>query len=396
LAQLIPAHADLQRVAVLAPLSWSYAREAVLGVSRFARAFARWSIRVEDATVDAAERVVRLRPDGVVAHLSGDAMRRVLSAAGIPLVNTSGVLPGDGTPRVVPDNRAVGRLAAEHLLGRGFRRLAWTGLRQAVYAQERKAGFVDAAVVAGVEVTQAPITFWHDAESDAAAAAEQQTIFRRWCDALLGPTGLFVSNDELAVRFTDGCLRCGVRVPDDLAILGADDDEVLCETSYPPLSSVQVPAEQVGYEAARVLAALIDGRPAPPGPVLVPPAAVRTRQSTDVLAVADAEVAAALRHIRQHAEAGVDIDAMVDAMPISRRALEIRFKRHVGHTILEEVHRRRLDRAKRLLAETDLSVLEVAVRCGYTETQRLSEAFRRYEGESPTGYRRRLRLDDAT
>jgi LacI family transcriptional regulator len=190
---------------------------------------------------------------------------------------------------------------------------------------------------------------------------------------------------------SEACHAVGLEIPDQIAVLGVDNDELLCTLSRPPLSSVDIAADRVGYQAAEMLDRLMAGQSDAAVDVLLPPGEVVERQSTNVLQVADADIAMALRFIRNNAHRPLHIDDVTHHVVMPRRTLQRRFREAIGHSFSQEVERCRLELAKRLLAETDLPVPQVARRCGYRDRERLWGAFRRLAGSSPFEYRRQFR-----
>jgi LacI family transcriptional regulator len=188
------------------------------------------------------------------------------------------------------------------------------------------------------------------------------------------------------------CRQLRLRVPEDIALLGVDNDELECLLANPPLSSIANPAEQIGYTAAQLLDQLMSGRRPRKQTIWIPPGDVVVRQSTDIVAFGDADVAAALQFIRDHLAEDITVAAIARHVSISRRGLERRFRHHLGRTMLQEIQRARVERVRRLLAETDLPMLLVARRSGFATSQRLAVVFRQVCGDSPTAFRQRTRL----
>jgi LacI family transcriptional regulator len=279
-------------------------------------------------------------------------------------------------PMILNDNVAVGRMAAQHLADRGFRRLAYYGVRGERWSELRLRG-VEAVAKARVPV-HAPRGKWE---------ASQERL-KRWLLGLPRPLGLVAANDIHGLRALDACRRAGLAVPEQVAVVGADDDAELCELSDPPLSSVTFNPERVGYEAAALLDRLMAKRPAPRGPLRVPPLGVSTRQSTDILAIDDAHVAKAIHYIRRHAFEGITVEDVLEGVPLSRRALEHRFRRRLGRTPKEEIQRLRFDEAKNLLASTDLPLARISERLGFHQPAYLSAVFKKETGKTPARYRR--------
>jgi len=203
--------------------------------------------------------------------------------------------------------------------------------------------------------------------------------------------GLFASHDSQGVQLSEYCRHLGLRVPDEVAIVGADDDDLLCDLARPSLSSIALPGERIGHEAARMLEQLMAHERLAARQVVLPPVRLVVRASSDMQALPDADVAAAVRYIRDHAHQPIDVRDLLAAVPVSRRSLERRFRRHLDRGIWEEIRRSHLERAKTLLADTDLPMSVVAQRSGFSDSRQLSIAFRQATGGTPTEFRRRHR-----
>jgi LacI family transcriptional regulator len=285
-------------------------------------------------------------------------------------------------PMILNDNLAVGRMAAQHLADRGFRHLAYYGVRGERWSELRLQGVESAAKAAKATLAVHP--------SGGKWEASQERL-KRWILGLPRPLGLVAANDIHGLRALDACRRAGRAVPEEVAVVGADDDAELCELSDPPLSSVTFNPERVGYEAAALLDGLMSRRSRPGRPLLVPPLGVSTRQSTDILAIDDPDVAKAIHYIRRHAFEGITVEDVLREAPLSRRALEHRFRRRLGRTPKEEIQRLRFDQAKNLLASTELPLARISERLGFHQPAYLSAVFKRETGMTPAAYRNRAR-----
>jgi LacI family transcriptional regulator len=222
----------------------------------------------------------------------------------------------------------------------------------------------------------------NDAEVDAIAA---------WLATLPKPVAVFSCYDNRGQQVLEACRRASLPVPEEIAVLGVDNDEVLCVLSPPPLSSIILNSRRVGWEAAALLALMMQGETFPPAPQLVPPVGIVTRQSSDILAVGDAKIAAALRYIREHACERIRVSDVLRACPMARRVLEARFRQFIGRTPRQEILRVQLNRVKELLVGTDLPVWEIAERTGF-EPEYLSVVFKQENDLAPSEYRRRFGL----
>jgi LacI family transcriptional regulator len=227
-----------------------------------------------------------------------------------------------------------------------------------------------------------------DALTPKGAPLISPTEIRRWLTSLPRPLGLFAGCDMWGRTLLRFCTEFGLQVPDDVALIGVDDDEVICETAFPTLSSVRVPWRRVGLEAAHLLHQLLEGGP-PPSTVRVPPTGVHARRSSDGIAVTDPDVAAALRFIHANAHRRVSVPEILRHVPVGRHTLQRGFRRVLGRTILAEVRRVRVAAARQLLVSTSLSVEEIASLSGFPSADKFGKAFRAETGVTPSAYRLR-------
>jgi LacI family transcriptional regulator len=377
------------RIALVFSYGLAYCRGILRGVRDYARTRQNWTFTPIDPE-SATPRFLRsLAPAGVIAHIYNDALARVLTRLGRPLVNVCGVLPDLPVPRVGLDDDAIGSAAAGHLLDRGLRHFAFVGHPHHAYSARREDGFNSTLSARGFNVHA-----YHDASSPFDPRGRLWALddrVCRWLVALPRPLGMFTCNDLWGVQICELCRQAGLRVPEDVAILGVDNDDLLCDLARPSLSSVMVPAAAVGHGAAALLDRLLHRGRAPKHPLLLPPTGVATRQSSDILAIQDPDVAAAVRVIRDHAHEPLHTRDVLDVVAVSRRSLERRFRRALGRGIGQEIRRCHVERARTLLATTDLPMPDVARLAGFGEGKQLSVVFRRETGSTPTGYRRATR-----
>lgn len=310
-----------------------------------------------------------------------------------PVVNLAAIVARTGLPSVLPDNRAIGRLAAEHLLARGLERIGFCGFVGHGYSDQRLAGAEQLARRRGVTVQVYPqAEHSHPHKGSADFHDLERSNLMAWLEALPKPIGVICANDMRARHVLAACQWTGIAVPEQVAIIGVDGDEVLCETAVPALSSVAIDFEQLGHEAAALLDRLMRGERAPRRPILLPPIGVIARQSSDILAIGDPDLAQALRFIRENAaDDELTVDRVLAEVPLSRRSLERRFRQVLGRTPQAEITRIRVERARRLLARSDLPMPHVAARSGFRSAARLSVVFHRETGQTPTAYRRHHR-----
>ena len=305
------------------------------------------------------------------------------------MVNVSIVLPGMRFPRVGVDNAMVGRQAAAHFLERGLVNFGFIGPAEHQYSIERGGQFRLALLEAGYKVS-----FYHTpAEVPFDPHCQFWDLGRgvhRWLRALPKPVGVFVPADDWGLQASEACRQAGMRIPEDVALIGVDNDDLNCQLSRPRQSSVIVPSERIGYEAAALLDRLLAGNRPPAEPILLPSLGVVSRRSTDFLAIEDQEVASAMRFIREHAHEPLQVDDVVRVISLSRRMLEIRFQKSIGWGISKEIQRAHLELARRLLTRTKLPVSTVAIKAGFSDNRQLDVVFRKELGQSPSEYRRHI------
>jgi LacI family transcriptional regulator len=379
------------RIGLVFGYSLSYYRDIVRGVRAFAESRPRWSFTPIAPEPEAVEAIRPLEHDGLIAHVFTRDLADALSRLGKPVVNVSGVLPDLAMPRVMADHEQVGRLAAEHFVDRGLRHFGFFGYTAHAFSVGREAGFREEIGRAGFRV--------ESYLSDDLLRPEPTGLWRwddglqLWLAGLPRPVGVLASHDIQGVQLSEACRRAGLRVPDEVALLGVDDDDLFCEVARPTLSSVALPGERIGFEAARMLEGLLTrrGKTLLSRAVLLPSPGVMTRQSSDVLAIDDPDVASAVRFIRAHAVGPMSVADVLEAVAVSRRSLERRFQSILGRGLGEEIRRVRLEKAKGLLSGTEMPIGQVARNSGFSETKHLSTVFHREAGVTPTEFRRRSR-----
>lgn len=379
-----------RRVAVLMELDVGFSRAVLAGIQAYAIRQGDWILHCAAPDARILPSLRQWKPDGIIAQLAQAGLARSLSRWGRPMVDVACMLPWLKYPVVDVDHRAVGRLAAEHFLDRGFVQFGFFGNGQAVYCREREAGFRQRLQQAGHSVSACHITYLPRLPLSASWTKVDQRA-RRWLRQLARPVAILASNDQPARDLADICYRLGLRVPEEVAILGVDNDELECRLASPPLSSIAVPAEQIGSEAARMLDCWIGGQSPPSSRLLLPPSGVVARQSTDTLACADPVVRAALQFIREHAGQRIGVETIVRRAGAGRRELERKFRNVLGRSILQELRRVRLDKAKQLLATTDASMPAIAQQCGFSNAQRFCVVFHQVLGSAPSAFRRQSR-----
>lgn len=388
-----------KRIALLIESSRAYGRGLLRGISSYVRMHHNWSIDLQSRSPEDPPPpwLANWDGDGIIARVESREMERAISAVGVPAIDVRGAFDL-GMPLVETDEHSTCRIAFEHLTRRGFRQLAFCGFEGANYSERRQRYFAQLAHSAGLTLHQfaTPLPMRPSREELTLSIREQlailfdDTMFD-WLRALPRPVGLLACNDVRGQQVLNACRELDIAVPEEIAVLGVDNDSLHCELSDPPLSSVVLNSERIGRVAARLLDRIIDHCEQPPPKTFIDAVRVETRLSTDITAIADRAVAAAARFIRMHACRGITIDEVAAEAHLSRRQLERRFRDSYGRSLHDEITRVRLQRVKDLLRETDLPLKRIAELTGYDYPEYLGAVFRKCEHTTPSAYRRAQR-----
>lgn len=373
-------------VALLIETSNAYARGLLEGIVSYVRAHDPWSIYLPEQGRGAAPPswLARWRGDGIIARIETEEIAEAVRRVGVPVIDVSAARFVPSVPWVETDDEAVARLAAEHLLERGFRHLAFCGELRFNWSKWRGEHFLRCVRAAGFDchVYQAAVPKRRGRSWD-----EEHQALIDWVRTLPRPVGVFACYDIKAQQLLDACRDASVMVPEELAVLGVDNDYLLCSLASPPLSSVILDAPRAGYLAASLLEELLAGGSVAAEGHFLAPLGVLARQSTDVLALEDRDIVAALRLIREHACDGLNVAELLREVPLSRRVMEARFRKAIGRTPHEEILRVKMARAQQLLLGTNLNLPDIAQRVGFPHAEYLSVAFKREVGQSPREFR---------
>ena len=383
-----------RRVAIMLELNWPYKRHTSVfaGTQRYA-AEQGWESIVDEYAYDTlpSRRTKSMPYDGIVARAT-KALAERATPIRIPVVNVWRSSPVQNLlPNVFPDYQTAGRLRADHLLSRGLRNFATLGCRRdhahdletAEFRRSvEEAGFQCAAAAVSLDYAKT-LTHWRKTE---------QSI-DDWMDQWSLPIGVYIGGDSIGRIVVQKCRERGWRVPEDVAVVAGRNEETLCEHPRPSMTSVEMGYERVGYEAARLLHQLMDGKKPPSEPILLLPQGLVVRESTDFFAVEDELVAAALEFISQNSHRRIGQDDVSRAVNAETRTLQLRFRKVLDRPIATEIRRVRLERAKRELTQSDRTLAAIAHDVGFGEAMRMYEVFRRELGTTPSDYRKQRQLN---
>ncbi len=383
----------MYHVALLVETSREYARGLLRGIARYHQEVGPWSIFFEPHGLhDPPPAWLKSwKGDGILARIDDQRMCDAILETGIPAVDLRGALQDIPLPFIGVDNRPVSKLAFEHLLDCGLRNFAFCGTPQGENPNQdlRRDYFKERVEQAGYECS---VFLGKGRKTRSQSWETQQQHIVEWLKELPKPVGIMTCHDDRGHEVLDACRRADLVVPDEVAVIGVDNDTYLCNLSTPPLSSIDVNSSRIGYEAAKVLHHAMGGENTAPGAELLgPPRGIAARQSTDMLSVEDEDVASAIRYIREHAVEGIQVRDVLKRANRSPSTLERRIKKLLGRTIKAEITRVRLSRAKLLLCETELPISKIALRTGFSEPKYFCDVFRKNEDMTASAYRNKFR-----
>ncbi len=363
-------------------------REIMEGISFYVRSL-RDPWQVHCVTTPEIPDGIANSPDGLLCILTRrqTEMLDCVQRSPVVAVNMLRDLTPD-LPSVLSDHAAIGRRAAEYFLARGFRRMAFVGVHRD-WADQRRDGFVKCLAAQGIvpEILSFPMA---DLDLNALAKPGALRNVKRWLASVTFPAAIFAGADFISRALLDACRQERVRVPDDLALLGVDDDAAICELSQVPLSSIPQNLARIGFESARRLDGLMTRPRKAASRLLIPPREIVVRRSSDIIAVEDPHVAAALKFIHQADLRHLSIKTLLQSVHVSRQFLDRCFKHTLGQTLSERIRIRRLEEARRRLLQTRLPIHRIARAVGFSQSENLTRFFRSWTGLPPSEYRKRL------
>ena len=376
------------KVAILVDCSSGWGRRLIRGSANYGLKAGNWQLLAEEKGRDEA---LHLPPgwqgDGIIARVSDTKLYNELIATGKPIINISGIRLKDvDLPRVSTDYNASAELALQHFQERGFRNLAYCGQTNRAYKERHRQAFLQAAAARALDCHM----FNSKRPARSCTWEAERAELLRWLEALPKPVGIFTWGTHRGRDLIHICNESNISVPEEVAVLAGDDDDLLCEVCDPPMSGMITPAEQIGHEAAKMLDALMNDQPLEPKSKLLPPPDVHTRLSTDTLAISAPALSQAIRFIREHIREPIQVSDIADEVQLTRRSLERLFTSVIGHSPAKEISNARLKCAKKLLRETALSVADVAAKSGYRSSEYMNKILQKETGHTPLKYRAKI------
>jgi LacI family transcriptional regulator len=396
ISRSIGGYSALPKVLVVVNTSFGDSEALLNGIARFQRDNGDWDMFVDfEGRAEADSDWFSGQPwRGVISRTTSQLLVDRCAARKIPLVDLNDSTPFAGVPKIRPDNIAIGHLAAEDLYSRGFRHLYYCGYSNQNWALERRDGFFEALYLLGCRPQEFSLPVGAGANAAENAAIIDQIA--GWLKTLPRPAGIMAAHDMRGRQILDASQQLGINVPEELAVIGVNNDEVRCEFAFPTLTSVAVNHQRAGYLAAEQLTRLMTGTGAPVHDIRIEPVRIVTRNSTDSLPIEDRDISAALSIIRQEACLGITVEEVVRRAAVPRARLERGFRALLGRSPHAEIRRMQLLKIKQLLTETEFPLKQIAALTGFEHVEYLSVSFKRAVGETPGRFRRTARENAVT
>ncbi len=394
---------EMPQVLLLIETSRAYGRECLLGIASYMRAHGLWDVVHHERGLqeDVPKHVFDMRFDGVIARIENERIANSIAKLDVPTVDLRGsIVPANGVS-FDTDPQACAVMAIDHFRDRGFQQLGFCGYEGIDFSGRRQWAFADQCRTHSLAIEVFQSAFKRSKSIGAnksgtlgqeASGEMHEDMLIEWLKSLPKPVGIFACNDVRGRQVLSAVRKAGLRVPDQVAVLGVDDDKVICELAKPPLSSIRPDARRIGFEGAQALAALMSGESIQSQMNLIPPIKVETRSSSDVLSVNDPDLARAIEFIRDCGCSGITVEDILQETVISRATLERRFREVLGRSPREEIERVRLEQVRMLLTETDYSLDQIAFMTSYKSSSHLVTAFRRTLDCTPGQYRKQYQV----
>lgn len=379
--------AEKKRVALIIESSGSYGRDLLAGITRYCRETDDWMVFYEqrDLSSDLPLWLMNWDGHGIISRATSPKLAAAVRDSGVALVELTDRGTGFGFPRIRSDDGAIAEMGFNHFQERGFRSFAFCGFEDESWSARREEAFVRHAKQVGD--CSVYCSRWHGATKT--SWESEQRKLTTWIQSLPKPVGIMACCDIRGQHVLQACAQADFNAPEEVAVLGVDNDDLLCQLCTPPLSSVIPNAIQVGYTAAETLAAIMNGKPIEnvAEDRLIGPIGVCTRQSTEIVAIDDPDVAAAITFIRENACDGISVNDVLKNVPISRSTLERQLRKYLRRSPQQEIRSVRMRRACELLKMTDMSIEQVASQCGFTHPEYMHAIFKRELKMTPGDYR---------
>lgn len=386
----------MAKILLLTDFSSGYSRNLLKGIVRYSKEVGNWSFQRmplyyrmlygENGVVEWAK---KWQADAIIAQLS-DVNIELLNDLNIPIIVQNYRDRNKAVSNLTGDYFNTGVMAAKFFLNRGYRNFAFYGFKGAIWSRERADGYSHEIEKQGYK-----LAILENDNKDREEWSYNHTVLGNWLQSLPKPVALFACDDHFALQISETCNVYNINVPDDIAILGVDNDDLLCNISDPPLSSIVLDVENGGYNAGKLLHQLITKEITEPFNIVVNPLIIERRKSTEKYAVSDKNIRTILNYIEKNYANHLSVEELVKQVPLSRRVLEKKFKEETGESLYQYIQNYRIDQFTRLLITTDYSLFEAALQSGFENYKNVSRVFRKYKSLSPAEYRKRYKCNSS-
>ena len=380
------------KIILLSDLSEEYNKNILRGITRYSKDHGPWTFCKmptyyrETIGIDGILKWAKeWEADGIIGQFYNDEEVEKFTKANIPVIAQDFKERFTDIPNITGDYKETGRLGANYFLKKGFKNFAFYGFGNIVWSRERAEGFQERVQEAGFNV--------HYYENKEATSAElwyyKPSALSEWLKSLPKPIALMTCDDNQGHHIAEAAKHAGIRIPDEVSVLGVDNDDTVCELSDPPLSSIELDAEKGGYEAARLMEQMIEEKTCCGSDIIVKPTQVITRRSTDIFACNDKYIVSALKYIHGNLDKNLKVDQVLKEVPLSRRSLEKRFMLTTGYPVYEYIYNQRIEMFTQKLLETDMTIFEIALDLGLSDSKNIARQFKQVKGLTPMEYRKR-------
>lgn len=386
----------MAKILLLTDFSSGYSRNLLKGIVRYSKEVGNWSFQRmplyyrmlygENGVVEWAK---KWQADAIIAQLT-DVNIELLNDLNIPIIVQNYRDRNKAVSNLTGDYFNTGVMAAKFFLNRGYRNFAFYGFKGAIWSRERADGYSHEIEKQGYK-----LAVLENDNKDKEEWSYNHTVLGNWLQSLPKPVALFACDDHFALQISETCNVYNINVPDDIAILGVDNDDLLCNISDPPLSSIVLDVENGGYNAGKLLHQLITKEITEPFNIVVNPLIIERRKSTEKYAVSDKNIRIILNYIEKNYANHLSVEELVKQVPLSRRVLEKKFKEETGESLYQYIQNYRIDQFTRLLITTDYSLFEAALQSGFENYKNVSRIFRKYKSLSPAEYRKRYKCNSS-
>lgn len=380
----------MYKIILLIDFAEEYSKALLKGIAKYSKEHGPWIFcrmplfqRETIGMEGILEWALEWGADGIIGQLYNDPAVEKFVEAGIPVIAQDFKERFRDIPNITGAHKEAGEMGAEYFLRKGFKNFAFYGFKDIVWSRERAEGFEERISKAGYKVNY----FEHAMARSTEIWYYKPSSLSQWLKSLPKPIALMACDDNQGQHITEACRHSQIRIPEEVAVLGVDNDEMICEFSDPPLSSIGQDAEKGGYDAAKLLEHMIKHGTSNYYDIVVKPTQVVTRHSTDIYATNDDYIAASLKYIHQNIDKNLQVDDVVKQVPLSRRALEKRFQYITGLPIYKYIFNLRIEKLTQKLRETDMTVFEIALDMGLTDSKNIARQFRQVKGCTPIEYR---------